>query len=183
MFVRFPSATLSWARAVKIECPRFSAVMIMLAVGLTALTALVPALAKDSIVPTIRQEKEEPDGWRLKTFDFGDEDLNFQTYVPDVAKVETTQMRKFDPSKEVGSVTIICKVTLADVHRDNDPKLSPDNAGGLCRKFSVGLRPTYLWTDLCCEFGKDLEWRTVIVGELVLADHMRRFDPCDGGRG
>ncbi len=40
---------------------------------------------------------------------------------------------------------------------------------------------TYLWTHLCCEFRKDLKWRLIVVSELVLADHVSHFDPCNGG--
>ncbi len=34
---------------------------------------------------------------------------------------------------------------------------------------------------LCCELGKGREWRAVVIGELVLADHVSHFDPFQGG--
>ena len=39
----------------------------------------------------------------------------------------------------------------------------------------------YYWTHLCCVLRKDLKWRLIVVGELVLADHVSHLDPCNGG--
>ncbi|MEJ5018906.1 hypothetical protein WH297_04035 [Ochrobactrum vermis] len=87
---------------------------ILLVVALVGTSVTMPALAESSIVPTIRMEKKETNGWSLKTFDFGDDDINFETYVPDTAKVQITTMRELDASREIGSVRIIGKIRLAD---------------------------------------------------------------------
>ncbi len=47
-----------------------------------------------------------------------------------------------------------------------------------CKFLSVYKRP-YLWTQLCSELRKDFEWRTIVVGELLLADHMSDVDASD----
>ena len=54
---------------------------------------------------------------------------------------------------------------------------------GLCRKISVSSKRADPCAHLCCELRKVLKWRTVVVVELVLADHVGYFDACDGGRG
>uniref|UniRef100_A0A9E7ZS53 Tle cognate immunity protein 4 C-terminal domain-containing protein n=1 Tax=Bosea sp. NBC_00436 TaxID=2969620 RepID=A0A9E7ZS53_9HYPH len=83
-------------------------------VGFISASSAFPALADDAIVPEIRLQKEETNGWSLRSFDFGDDDINFETYVPDTAKVETTGMRELDAAKEIGSVKIIGKIRLAN---------------------------------------------------------------------
>ncbi|MGH6862490.1 MAG: hypothetical protein ACRECY_19780 [Phyllobacterium sp.] len=85
-----------------------------LIVGLIGASSAFPALADGAIVPEIRLQKEETNGWSPRIFDFGDDDINFETYVLDTAKVETTTMRELDASKEIGSVRIIGKIKLAD---------------------------------------------------------------------
>lgn len=85
-----------------------------LMVGLIGASSPSLALADDAIVPEIRLQEEKANGWSLRSFDFGDDDINFETYVPDTARVETTTMREFDASKEIGSVRIIGKITLAN---------------------------------------------------------------------
>lgn len=65
-----------------------------LMVGLIGASPPSLALADDAIVPEIRLQEDEANGWSLRSFDFGDDDINFETYVPDTARVETTSSAK-----------------------------------------------------------------------------------------
>ncbi len=67
--------------------------MLLSVISVIALGFAHSAKADDAIVPDIRLQKEETSGWSLRAFDFGDEDINFETFVPDRAKVETVAMR------------------------------------------------------------------------------------------
>ena len=51
--------------------------------------------------------------WIRKTFDFGSEDINFETIVPPGAKVETTELGSSDPGT-IGKIKIIGKIYPAD---------------------------------------------------------------------
>ncbi|WP_094542321.1 hypothetical protein [Brucella grignonensis] len=89
--------------------------MLLSVISVIALGFAHSAKADDAIVPDIRLQKEETSGWSLRAFDFGDEDINFETFVPDRAKVETVAMRPLDRAKEIGSVRIIGKIQLPDM--------------------------------------------------------------------
>lgn len=57
---------------------------------------------------------------------------------------------------------------------------SGGHSEGLCRKILSRLNAALsLWTHLCCELRKDLEWRAIVICKLLLADHMRNFDARD----
>ena len=60
--------------------------------------------------------------------------------------------------------------------------LGQTDYAGFCRKVFWEREDEFDWTQLCCEFRKDLKWRTVVIGELALADHMSHFDPSDRSR-
>lgn len=76
---------------------------------------VLPATAQQTVYPTTDSDNAQSieNGWVRKTFDFGSEDINFQTLVPPGATVETVAFGSPDPGT-IGKVKIVGKIQPVD---------------------------------------------------------------------
>lgn len=71
----------------------------------------LPAVAQEAVHPNTNSEEAQPieNGWVRKTFNFGSEDINFQSLVPPEATVETVALGSPDPDT-IGKIKIVGKI-------------------------------------------------------------------------
>ncbi|MEO9336349.1 hypothetical protein ABFT80_02765 [Mesorhizobium sp. SB112] len=75
----------------------------------------LPAAAQEAVHPNANSDDAQPveNGWVRKTFDFGSEDINFQSLVPPGATVETVALGSPDPDT-IGKIKIVGKIQPVD---------------------------------------------------------------------